>query len=152
MGCRAAGPGGRPEFRDGENSGVAKVILEAIGQPREQFLGDEIWSHQLQQMTERNRALESKRAEVRDGWGERYRERLRAKRKLNTWERIEQLKDVDSPVLALGTLVNYGRDFEGRSSPGAGVVTAFVRVHGLWIVVIANDNTVASGSWWPQTP
>jgi acetyl-CoA carboxylase carboxyltransferase component len=25
-------------------------------------------------------------------------------------------------------------------------------VHGLWTVVIANDNTVASGSWWPQTP
>ena len=31
-------------------------------------------------------------------------------------------------------------------------MTAFVRVHGLWVVVIANDNTVASGSWWPQTP
>jgi acetyl-CoA carboxylase carboxyltransferase component len=131
---------------------VAKVILEPIGQPREQFLADEIWSRQLQLMTERNRALESKRAEVRDGWGERYRERLRGKGKLNTWERIEQLKDADSPLLALGTLVNYGRDFDGRSSPGAGVVTAFVRVHGLWVVVIANDNTVASGSWWPQTP
>jgi len=36
--------------------------------------------------------------------------------------------------------------------PGAGVVCAWVRVHDRWTMVIANDNTVASGSWWPQTP
>jgi acetyl-CoA carboxylase carboxyltransferase component len=113
---------------------------------------DEVWSRQLDQMTELNRALQAKRDEVRDGWGEKYRERLRAKGKLTTWERIARLKDPDSPVLPVGTLINYGRSFEGRTSPGAGVITAFVRVHRLWVVVIANDNTVASGSWWPQTP
>jgi 3-methylcrotonyl-CoA carboxylase beta subunit len=32
------------------------------------------------------------------------------------------------------------------------VITAFLRVHGRMTVVIANDNTVASGSWWPLTP
>jgi 3-methylcrotonyl-CoA carboxylase beta subunit len=32
------------------------------------------------------------------------------------------------------------------------VVTSFARVHGRWCMVIANDNTVASGSWWPKTP
>ena len=32
------------------------------------------------------------------------------------------------------------------------MVTAFVRVAGRLTVVIANDNTVASGSWWPRTP
>jgi acetyl-CoA carboxylase carboxyltransferase component len=32
------------------------------------------------------------------------------------------------------------------------VITVFVRVAGRFTVVIANDNTVASGSWWPQTP
>jgi acetyl-CoA carboxylase carboxyltransferase component len=31
-------------------------------------------------------------------------------------------------------------------------VTAFVRVAGRITMVIANDNTVASGSWWPRTP
>jgi acetyl-CoA carboxylase carboxyltransferase component len=131
---------------------LAKVILESIDQPREKLLSDEIWSRQLEHMGSLNRELQAKRDEVRDGWGEKYRERLRAKGKLSTWERIERLKDADSPVLPVGTLVNYGREFEGRTSPGAGVVTAFVRVHGLWVVVIANDNTVASGSWWPQTP
>jgi acetyl-CoA carboxylase carboxyltransferase component len=131
---------------------VAKVILEAIDRPREQFLGDDVWSRQWEHMSRLNRELQDKRDEVRDGWGEKYRDRLRTKGKLNTWERIDRLKDADSPVLPVGTLINYGRDFDGRTSPGAGVVTAFVRVHGLWVVVIANDNTVASGSWWPQTP
>jgi 3-methylcrotonyl-CoA carboxylase beta subunit len=32
------------------------------------------------------------------------------------------------------------------------VVTAFARIEGRWCMVIANDNTVASGSWWPRTP
>jgi acetyl-CoA carboxylase carboxyltransferase component len=27
-----------------------------------------------------------------------------------------------------------------------------VQIHGRWCVVIANDNTVASGAWWPRTP
>jgi acetyl-CoA carboxylase carboxyltransferase component len=131
---------------------VAKVILEQIGGPREKLLTDEIWSHQLEHMTRLNGALQVKRDEVRDGWGEKYRDRVRAKGKLTSWDRIERLKDADSPVLPVGTLVNYDRKFEGRTSPGAGVITAFVRIHGLWTVVIANDNTVASGSWWPQTP
>jgi acetyl-CoA carboxylase carboxyltransferase component len=133
---------------------MAKVMLEPIGAARAAFLDDAGWAAQLERMGELNRALEEKRAQVRDGWGEKYRQRVRDKGKLPSWERIERLKDAESPVLPIGTLVNYGRQFgpEGRTSPGAGVITAFVRVHGRWSVVIANDNTVASGSWWPQTP
>jgi acetyl-CoA carboxylase carboxyltransferase component len=37
-------------------------------------------------------------------------------------------------------------------SPAAGVVTAFAQVEGRWCMVIANDNTVASGAWGPRTP
>jgi acetyl-CoA carboxylase carboxyltransferase component len=39
-----------------------------------------------------------------------------------------------------------------QKSPGAGVVTAFAQIEGRWCMVIANDNTVASGAWWPRTP
>ena len=133
---------------------MAKVILEPIGSPREQLLGDEVWERQLRCMGELNDKLQGRRDEVRAGWGPKYVERVRAKGKMPTWEWLERLKDDDSPILPIGTLVNYGRTFgpEKRTSPGAGVVTAFLRVHGLWVVAIANDNTVASGSWWPQTP
>ncbi len=131
---------------------MAKVILEPIGSERERFLDDRTFADQLEHMTGRNADLQSKRDEVRAGWGEKYVQRVHAKGKRTTWERIDLLKDDDSPVLPIGTLVNYGRDFGGKSSPGAGVVTAFIKVHGRWTVLIANDNTVASGSWWPQTP
>jgi acetyl-CoA carboxylase carboxyltransferase component len=133
---------------------VAKVILEQIGQSRDLFLSDELFRAQHEQMSRLNDELQRKRDEVRAGWGEKYHERVRRKGKVPSWERLELLKDADSPVLPIGTLVNYGETFgaDGRTSPGAGVITAFLRIHGLWTVVIANDNTVASGSWWPQTP
>ncbi len=133
---------------------MAKVILEPIGEAREHFLQDETWCAQVDHMSALREALQEKRDEVRAGWGPKYEERVRVKGKIPTWDRIELLKDPDSPVLPIGTLVNYGRVFgkDKRTSPGAGIVTAFVRVHGRWVVVIANDNTVASGSWWPRTP
>jgi 3-methylcrotonyl-CoA carboxylase beta subunit len=131
---------------------LAKVILEPIGDPREQILNDEIWELQSAHTARLNANLQTKRDQVHDGWGQKYRDRIHAKGKLTTWERLERLRDPDSPILPIGTLVNHGLDFGGRPSPGAGLVTAFLRIHGLWTVVIANDNTVASGSWWPQTP
>ena len=96
-------------------------------------------------------ALEEKRVTVQAGWGP---EKVHKKGKRTTWERIALLADPGSPVRPVGTLVNWGREFAGskKQAPGAGVVTAFCRVEGRLVMVIANDNTVASGAWWPLTP
>ena len=134
---------------------MAKVLLDPIGAAREQLLDGAAWEAQRAHHLEARRALDGQaRRGARGLGGEVPGARVREKGKLPTWERIEALRDPDSPVLPIGTLVNYGRTFgeEARTSPGAGVVTAFLRVHGRWVVVIANDNTVASGSWWPRTP
>jgi 3-methylcrotonyl-CoA carboxylase beta subunit len=99
-------------------------------------------------------ALRDKVAAAHQGWGPEYVARVHDKGKLTAWERVAALADPGSPVLEVGTLVNWGRAFAGssRQAPGAGVVTVFVRVHGRWTVIVANDNTVASGAWWPLTP
>ena len=133
---------------------MAKVLLDPIGNPKERAVDAATWAAQRDHVTALNASLQEKRDEVRAGWGPEYEARVHKKGKLTTWERIDLLKDADSPVLPVGTLVNYGRTFgdDKKTSPGAGVVTAFVRVEGRFVVVIANDNTVASGSWWPQTP
>jgi acetyl-CoA carboxylase carboxyltransferase component/biotin carboxyl carrier protein len=96
-------------------------------------------------------ALDEKRAVVKAGWGP---EKVHRKGKLTTWERIDRLVDPGSQTFSVGTLVNWGRDFAGsdKQAPGAGVVTCFGLVHGRWCMIIANDNTVASGAWWPLTP
>ncbi|MBN2361806.1 MAG: propionyl-CoA carboxylase, partial [Deltaproteobacteria bacterium] len=105
-------------------------------------------------MAELNQLLDRRRDEVRQGWGPSYAERVHQRGKLTAWERIEALRDPGSKVFPIGTFVNYGETYgeEKRTSPAAGVITAFVKIEGRYAVVIANDNTVASGSWWPRTP
>lgn len=133
---------------------MAKVILHPIGHPLEDIGGTTAYRENLHRMEELVATLRARRDEVRAGWGPSYVERVHAKGKLTTWERIERLADTGSPVLPINTFVNFGLTFGDppKTSPSAGVITAFVRIHGRLTVVIANDNTVASGSWWPMTP
>jgi 3-methylcrotonyl-CoA carboxylase beta subunit len=135
---------------------MAFVPLHPIGGPRDRFLEEEEVRRNGEFLAGKRAQLDARRAEVRAGWGEKYAERVHAKGKMTAWERVEALKDADAPVHPVGSFVNWGREFDqaGRQlrSPGAGVVTVITRVEGRWVVVIANDNTVASGSWWPQTP
>lgn len=131
---------------------MARVILEPIGRERRQWLTDDQYDSQQSAMGKRLKPLQELRDAVHDGWGEKYKTRVRDKGKLTTWDRIDALRDEGSSVFPVGTLVNQGDEFGGKSSPGAGVVTAFVQIKQRWCVVIANDNTVASGSWWPRTP
>ena len=133
---------------------MAKVILHPIGTPVEDSADEKAYAANLERMEELNALLGNRRDEVRQGWGDEYVQRVHAKGKLTTWERIDLLKDSGTTVFPINTFVNYGLEFgkPPRTSPAAGVITAFVRVHGRLTVVIANDNTVASGSWWPLTP
>ena len=133
---------------------MAKVILHPIGTPLEDAVNEKAYAENARRMQELNELALRRREEVRDGWGPKYIERVHAKGKLTTWERLEILKDPGTTMFPINTFVNYGLEFGDppRTSPSAGVITAFVRVHGRLTVVIANDNTVASGSWWPLTP
>ncbi len=133
---------------------MAKVALEPIGEALERCVEPAAAEENASALRSLNEALRARRDEVRSGWGPEYAQRVHDKGRLTTWERIERLKDPGIPVLPIGTLVNYGITFgeKNQTSPGAGVVTAFVRITGRLAVVIANDNTVASGSWWPRTP
>ncbi|MBO46181.1 MAG: propionyl-CoA carboxylase [Planctomycetes bacterium] len=135
---------------------MAHVPLHPIGSPREQFLEPAEISSNAEFLGEKSELLQTRRKEIQSGWGEKYEERTHQKGKLTAWERLDALRDSDSPVHPVGTFVNWDVDFDqaGRTlkSPGAGVLTVLTKVENRWVMVIANDNTVASGSWWPQTP
>jgi acetyl-CoA carboxylase carboxyltransferase component len=134
---------------------MAKVVLHPVGTSVDEAADPHDYRSNLDRMHDLNRQLDERREEVRRGWGPKYVERVHAKEKMTTWERIEALKDPGSKIFPIGTFVNWGLEFGDdakRTSPAAGVITAFVRVEGRYAVVIANDNTVASGSWWPRTP
>src|SRR5688500_5965750 len=132
---------------------MAHVPLVPIGDPLPRVADERVAEEHRAALAVLEGRLRERRAEVEAGWGDKYVERVHAKGKLTSRERIALLIDPGSPILEVGTFVNYGEVYPGDlRSPAAGVVTAFVRVEGRWCMVIANDNTVASGAWWPRTP
>jgi acetyl-CoA carboxylase carboxyltransferase component len=132
---------------------MAFVPLVPIGSPLAGIVDDRTAADQRAALATLEDRLRARRAEVHAGWGPTYVERVHKKGKLTSRERLARLADAGTQTFEVGTFVNYGEVFPGdQKSPAAGVVTAFARVEGRWCMVIANDNTVASGAWWPRTP
>ena len=131
---------------------MAHVPLVPIGKTRESVVDQTEFEREVHGHEPLAKRLDERRAEVHAGWGDKYVQRVHEKDKLTTRERLERLKDEATKIYEVGTFANYGVDFNGLRSPAAGVVTAFLQIEGRWCVVIANDNTVASGAWWPKTP
>ena len=132
---------------------MAFVPLAPIGDPLATFADERTVAEHRAALAALEERLRARRREVEAGWGASYVERVHKKGKLTARERLHRLADPGTRVFETGTFVNYGEVFPGdQRSPAAGVVTAFARVEGRWCMVIANDNTVASGAWWPRTP
>jgi 3-methylcrotonyl-CoA carboxylase beta subunit len=100
----------------------------------------------LRKLTDELRALEER---IRQGGGADKIERQHKQGKLTARERIDRLRDHDTPFLEVGLLIAHDK-YEGQA-PAAGVVTGVVTVNGRPCVVVANDATVKAGSWWPET-
>lgn len=88
-------------------------------------------------------------AEIRQGGGQRYRERHQALGKLFIHERIDRLLDPGSPFLELSPLAGYQVYID--PAPAAGIITGIGRVAGREVMVIGNDATVKGGSYYPLT-
>ena len=96
-----------------------------------------------------SQAVADLEAQMRQGGPEKYHKREHARGKLLARERVARLLDPDSFFLETGLLVAHDR-YEGQA-PSAGVVTGVGLVSGREVVVVANDATVKSGAWWPET-
>jgi acetyl-CoA carboxylase carboxyltransferase component len=132
---------------------MAFVPLVPIGDPLAQLVDERTATDTRAAIGKLEDRLRERRTEVEAGWGASYVDRVHKKGKLTARERLARVQDPGTRVFEVGTFVNYGDVFPGdQRSPGAGVVTAFARIEGRWCMVIANDNTVASGAWWPRTP
>ncbi len=133
---------------------MAHVPLVPIGKARSDVVDDRTYAEHRERLGVLEGTLRARRDEVHAGWGDEYAARVHAKGKLTSRERIMRLADPGTRTFEVGTFVNYGETFGDKrlTSPAAGVITAFTRIEGRWCMVIANDNTVASGSWWPRTP
>ena len=86
---------------------------------------------------------------VRQGGGERARERHVSRGKLLPRERVDRLLDPGAPFLECSALAAHG--LYDDEAPGAGIITGIGRVSGRECVIVANDATVKGGTYYPMT-
>jgi 3-methylcrotonyl-CoA carboxylase beta subunit len=88
-------------------------------------------------------------ARVRQGGGERSRERHLSRGKLLPRDRVRGLIDPGAPFLELSQLAAHG--MYGDEVPGAGIITGIGRVMGRECLIICNDATVKGGTYYHIT-
>ncbi len=94
-------------------------------------------------------ALKQRLSRAALGGGEKARTRHSERGKLLPRDRITALLDAGSPFLEIAPLA--AEDMYGGQAPAAGLIAGIGRVHGLEVVVLANDATVKGGTYFPMT-
>ncbi len=85
------------------------------------------------------------------GGGKKAKEKQKEKNKLLARERIEYLVDADKPFIEIGVFAGYQMYEEHGGCPAGGTVAGIGYVSGKQCVIIANDQTVKAGAWFPVT-
>ncbi len=90
-------------------------------------------------------------AKIEEGGGKKAMEKARAKNKMAPRERIQYLIDKDSRFVEIGAFAGYDMYKEEGGCPAGGTVAGVGYVSGRQCIIVANDNTVKAGAWFPIT-
>lgn len=90
-------------------------------------------------------------AKIEEGGGKKAMEKARAKNKMAPRERIQYLIDKDSTFIEIGAFAGYDMYKEEGGCPAGGTVAGLGYIKGRQCVIVANDNTVKAGAWFPIT-
>jgi len=93
--------------------------------------------------------LREKVEQIRQGGGEKARQRHLSRGKLLPRDRLNALLDPGSPFLELSQLAAY--EVYDTPVPGAGIITGIGRVAGQECMIFVNDATVKGGTYYPLT-
>ncbi|HET7001553.1 MAG TPA: acyl-CoA carboxylase subunit beta [Puia sp.] len=85
------------------------------------------------------------------GGGTKSIEKQHEKNKLTARERIAYLIDKDSAFSEIGAFAGYEMYEEYGGCPAAGTVAGIGYVSGRQCIILANDQTVKAGAWFPMT-
>src|SRR6186713_3676362 len=88
---------------------------------------------------------------IYEGGGKKAAEKQKEKNKLTPRQRIEYLTDKDKPFIEIGAFAGYKMYEEQGGCPAGGTVGGVGYVSGRQCVVVANDQTVKAGAWFPIT-
>lgn len=95
--------------------------------------------------------LKRKTEQVSLGGGKKAIEKQYEKNKMTARERIEYLCDSNKPFIEIGSLAGWEMYEEYGGCPSAGTVAGIGYVSGCQCVILANDQTVKAGAWFPIT-
>lgn len=90
-------------------------------------------------------------AQVALGGGKKAIAKQKEKNKLTARERIDYLVDPGSPFVEIGAFAGWEMYEEQGGCPAAGTVAGVGYVSGRQCVILANDQTVKAGAWFPIT-
>lgn len=88
---------------------------------------------------------------IYEGGGKKAQAKQQEKNKLTPRERITYLVDKDTPFIEIGAFAGYGMYEEQGGCPAGGTVAGIGYVSGRQCVILANDQTVKAGAWFPIT-
>ena len=89
--------------------------------------------------------------EIEEGGGKKAILKQKERNKLIARERIEYLLDKDKYFIEIGAFAGYGMYEEYGGCPAGGTVAGIGYVQGRQCVIVANDQTVKAGAWFPIT-
>ena len=95
--------------------------------------------------------LKKRREKIFVGGGKKSIEKQHEKNKLTPRERIDYLIDAGTEFLEIGSFAGYGMYEEQGGCPAGGTVAGIGYVSGRQCVILANDQTVKAGAWFPIT-
>lgn len=88
---------------------------------------------------------------IKEGGGRKSIEKQHEKNKLTARERISYLIDSDKPFIEIGAFAGFEMYEEQGGCPAGGTVAGVGYVSGRQCVILANDQTVKAGAWFPIT-
>ncbi|MFI5196292.1 MAG: acyl-CoA carboxylase subunit beta [Chitinophagales bacterium] len=95
--------------------------------------------------------MKQRHAVISMGGGKKSMEKAREKGKMTPRERIQYLVDKGSVFTELGAFAGYDMYKEHGGCPAGGTIAGLGYVCGRQCVIVANDNTVKAGAWFPIT-
>ncbi|MGZ3837907.1 MAG: acyl-CoA carboxylase subunit beta [Flavisolibacter sp.] len=94
---------------------------------------------------------ESRLQKIYEGGGRKAIAKQKEKNKLTARQRIEYLLDKKMPFVEIGAFAGFDMYAEEGGCPAGGTVAGIGYVSGRQCVIVANDQTVKAGAWFPIT-
>lgn len=95
--------------------------------------------------------IRQQQEKVKSGGGKKAIAKQHERKKLTARERIEYLTDNDTEFMEIGIFAGFEMYEQYGGCPGAGLVSGIGMVSGRRCVIVANDQTVKAGAWFPIT-